>query len=149
MAKFRFNLQMLLQHREDIEQDARDELMRRSFRLQSEQQNLEELKIKSKTTAHEMAAKQGENLAHGELGEYRLYLKRLLVETENSEKSIVKLRAAVEEQKRAVIEASKKRKTLSSLRDKREKVFNIEQEKSWQKEMDDLVVVRYKSGRQP
>ena len=145
MARFRFNLQTILQHRESLEQNARDELMLRSFRLQSEQRKLHELQEKSSMTAAEMAVRQQENQMHGELIDYRLYLERLRVEMENSQKHIVRLRAEVEEQKKVVVEASRKRKTLSSMRDKKEKAFNIEQEKIWQKEMDDLVVVRYKN----
>ena len=145
MARFRFNLQTILQYREGLEQNARDELMLRSFRLQSEQRKLHELQEKSSMTAAEMAVKQHENQMHGELIDYRLYLDRLRVEMENSQKNIVRLRTEVEEQKKVVVEASRKRKTLSSMRDKKEKAFNIEQEKTWQKEMDDLVVVRHKS----
>ena len=145
MARFRFNLQTILQHRESLEQNARDELMLRSFRLQSEQRKLHELREKSSMTATEMAVRQQENQMHGELIDYRLYLERLRVEMENSQKHIAQLRTEVEEQKKVVVEASRKRKTLSSMRDKKEKAFNIEQEKTWQKEMDDLVVVRYKN----
>ncbi|MDR1728755.1 MAG: flagellar export protein FliJ [Acidobacteriota bacterium] len=144
MGRFRFNLQTLLQHREDQEQTARDELLRRSFRVQSEMRRLDELRAKAKATAEEMVARQAENLPHGELDGYRLYLDRLRAETGVCEENLARLRMEVEEQKKAVVEASKRRKTISSLREKKEKAFTLEQEKAWQKEMDDLVVVRYK-----
>jgi len=42
-----------------------------------------------------------------------------------------------------LVEASKKRKTLSSLRDKKEKEFKLALEKTFQKEIDDIVVLRH------
>jgi len=146
MAKFHFNLQTLLQHREDREQEARDELMRRSYRLQSEQHNLDELQRKfNETAAEEVAARDTDEFCDYRMY-YRLYQDRLRLEIDACEKKLAQLRAQVEEQKTTVVEASKKRKTLSSLREKRQKEFDIGQEKAWQKEMDDLEVVRYKSG---
>ena len=144
MAKFRFSLQALLRRREDAEQVARDEMMLRVSRQQQEQQKLDDLKNRRAENAAEMAAKQLDNTAYGELVYYRMYLDRLDSEIDNSQRRLVRLRAEVEVQRRVLVEASKKRKTLTSLRDKKEKEFNMAMEKAFQKEVDDIVVIRHK-----
>ena len=144
MAKFRFSLQTLLRRREDAEQLARDEMMLRMSRQQQEQKKLDDFKNRRAETAEEMAAKQLDNKAYGELIYYRMYLDRLDMEIENSHRRLVRLRAEVEVQRKVLVEASKKRKTLTSLREKKEKAFNRELEKTFQKEIDELVVLRHK-----
>jgi flagellar export protein FliJ len=144
MAKFRFSLQALLRRREDAEQAARDEMLLRVSRQQQEQQKLDDLKSRRIENAAEMAAKQLDNTAYGELIYYRMYLDRLDMEIDNSQRRLVRLRAEVEIQRKVLIEASKKRKTLTSLREKKEKEFNLAVEKAFQKEIDDIVVIRHK-----
>ena len=146
MAKFRFSLQTLLRYREDAEQAARDEMMMRVSRQQQEQQKLDDLRSRRIETAKEMAVKQMEDTAYGELIYYRMYLDRLDYEIENSNRRLVRLRAEVEIQRKLLVEASKKRKTLTSLRDKKEKEFKLAMEKTFQKEIDDIVVLRHKGN---
>jgi len=143
MAKFRFSLQALLRRREDAEQAARDEMMLRVSRQQQEQNKLAALKTCRAENAAEMAEKQQDNTAYGELIYYRMYLDRLDQEIENSHRRLVRLSAEVEVQRKALVEASKKRKTLTTLRDKRYKEFNQALEKVFQKEIDDIVVLRH------
>ena len=144
MAKFRFSLQTLLRYREDAEQAARDEMMMRVARQQQEQQKLDGLRNRRIETSREMVEKQMQNEAYNELIYYRMYLDRLDYEIENSQKRLVRLKAEVELQRRILVEASKKRKTLTSLRDKKKKEFNLEQERIFQKEIDEIVVLRHK-----
>jgi len=144
MAKFRFSLQALLRRREDVEQAARDEMMLRVSRQQQEQQKLDELKSRRVETSAEMAEKQLEDTAYGELIYYRMYLDRLDYEIENSQRRLVRLRAEAEVQRKVLVEASKKRKILTSLRDKKEKEFKLELEKTFQREIDEIVVLRHK-----
>jgi flagellar export protein FliJ len=49
----------------------------------------------------------------------------------------------VEIQRKVLVEASKKRKTLTTLRDKKLKEFHLALEKTFQKEIDDLVILRH------
>jgi flagellar FliJ protein len=144
MAKFRFSLQALLRRREDAEQAARDEMMLRVSRQQMEQQKLDDFKRRRAENAAEMAVKQLDNTAYGELIYYRMYLDRLDSEIDNSHRRLVRLKAEVELQRGVLVEASKKRKTLTTLRDKKEKEFNRAMEKAFQKEIDDIVVIRHK-----
>jgi len=73
-----------------------------------------------------------------------MYLDRLDYEIENSHRRLVRLKAEVELQRKVLVEASKKRKTLTSLRDKKVKEFNVAMDRTFQKEIDDIVVLRHK-----
>jgi flagellar protein FliJ len=136
-------LETLLRHREDIEQKERDELFRRTYKYQIEVQKRNELTVKFQETMKELSLKRSENTPHNELDFFHLYLNRLTHEIRESEKRLSQLQAEVQSQKEAVIEATKKKKTLSTMREKKEREFIAEADKQEQKEVDELVVTRY------
>ena len=145
MPRFQFNLETLLRHREEIEQKEKDELLRLTYQYQTELNHRYGLSLKFRDTMEELSLKRSENRENQELNLYYLYLNRLTLEIGQSEKRLAELQAQVQAQKEAVIEASKKRKALTSLRSKREKEFAAAVEKQEQKEVDDLVITRYGS----
>ncbi len=143
MARFIYNLETLLRHREEIEQKEREALYRLNYKYQTELRIRENLDARYRETMKELALKRIENAAHPELNWYYLYLNRLALEVEESEKRLIRLRSEVEAQKEVVIEASKKRKTLSAMKAKKEREFSAAQEKKEQKDIDEMVVTRY------
>ena len=132
-----------MRHREDIEQREKEELLRLTYKYQIEVSNRNGLIAKYQETTKEIARKYAANANDPELNWFYLYLNRLTSEINECEIRLAKLQSEVQAQKDAVIEASKKRKTLASLKTKREKEFIYEMEKREQKEIDDLVVTRY------
>jgi flagellar export protein FliJ len=146
LARFLFTLETLLRHREDVEQKEKDELFRLNYKYQTELRHRDDLILKLERTMAELSHKRLENPGHEELNWFDLYLNRLNHEIKQSNKSLAQLNAEVEAQKMTVIEASKKRKILASLRSKKEKEFVEAMEKLEQKEVDDLVVTRFGSG---
>jgi flagellar protein FliJ len=143
LPKFRFSLETLLRHREDIEQREKEELLRLTYKYQIEVSNRNGLNARYQETTKEITEKSSVNANDPELNWFYLYLNRLTHEIKECEVRLAKLQSEVQTQKEAVIEASKKRKTLASLKTKREKEFIFEMEKQEQKEIDDLVVTRY------
>jgi flagellar export protein FliJ len=144
LPKFLFSLETLLRHREDIEQKERDELLRLTYQYHTELRHHGELTVKFRETMKELSGKRSANSEHKELDWYYLYLNRLTHEIAESEKRLTQLQSEVQAQKEVVIEAGKKRKVLASLKSKRQKEFAFEMEKQEQKEIDDIVVTRYK-----
>lgn len=143
MPKFRFNLETLLRHREDIEQRERDELFRLNYKHQTELRHRDDLSLKFRETMNELAERRMQLTDHLELNWFYLYMNRLTHEIEESEKRLAQLNAEVQKQKEIVIEASKKKKVLSSLKDKKQREFVTEMEKQEQKDIDELVVTRF------
>lgn len=143
MAKFLFSLETLLRHRENIEQRERDALLRLTYKYQMEQHNREELSARMQETLNELSIKRNENPANPELNYFYLYINRLIYEVERCEKRLLALQSEIQAQKEVVLEASKKKKTLATMKAKKEKEFLFVQEKQEQKEVDELVVTRY------
>ena len=152
LPKFKFNLQTLLRHREDIEQREKDALLRLNYKYQVETNNRNGLAERFQETMKEIGLKCANNAIDREINWFYLYINRLNHEIKECEQRLAKLQSEIHAQKEIVIEASKKRKTLASLRTKKEKAFTFAMEKREQKEIDELVVMRYtttESGRQP
>jgi flagellar export protein FliJ len=147
LPRFLFSLETLLRHREGIEQREQDELFRLNYRHQTELRHRDDLNLKFRETMNELALKQMEHSDHQELNWFYLYINRLTREIGESEKRIAQLEIEVQAQKEVVIEASKKRKVLASLRSKKEKEFVLATEKQEQKDVDDLVITRF-TGRE-
>ena len=143
MPKFIFNLETLLRHRKNLEQRERDALLRLNYKYQMEMDTRNSLAARFQETMNGIAQKCENNSIDDELSWFYLYLNRLTQEIKECEKRLAQLKSEIEAQKEAVIDASKKRKTLVSMRAKREKEFIVAQEKQEQKEVDDLVVTRY------
>lgn len=148
MAKFKFSLQVLLKHREDIEQRERDSLLRITYSYQIALRRRDALQRKRRDTMLQLSLKQTENPEAGDLEWFRLYMNRLAHEIEENKKLLVKLNSEVRAQKEIVVEAVKKRKVISILRAKREKEFNIALDKKEQKEVEEWVTARYAAKRQ-
>lgn len=106
------------------------------------------LQEKQRETKQKLSRTEAENPEAGDLEWFRLYLNRLSHEIEENEKELKKLNSRVQEQKKAVIEAVKKRKVISTLKAKKEKEFNIALDKKEQKEVEEWVATRYAAGRQ-
>ena len=147
MPRFKFSLETVLRHRETLEQNEKDELFRRLYRFQTELGCRNELNARLTENVNELSLKRSVNVDHNELNWHYLYIDRLTLEIKQSEKRLAELDKQVQVQKEAVIEATKKRKTISSLKSKREKEFIFEVERQEQKDIDDLVVTRYAAKR--
>jgi flagellar FliJ protein len=143
VKKFQFTLETLLQYREQIEQRERDELSRISYKYQKELQHKELLCSSRQVTVHELAMKHAENSSLAELSWFYLYIDRLNYEIGESEKRLLQLESELKAQKEVVIEASKKTKTLSTMKAKKEKEFLFAVDKQEQKDIDEIVVTRF------
>jgi flagellar export protein FliJ len=148
LANFRFSLEVLLKHREDIEQKERDALFRMTYAYQVALRDRDLLEQKRRETMKELSRNQSENKNLQETDWFHLYLKRLLHEIEESEKRLTKLNAEIQAQKEIVIDASKKKKVLSTLKSKQEKEFILALDKKEQKEVEDWIATRYAVERQ-
>jgi flagellar protein FliJ len=145
LAKFQFGLETLLQYREDVEQKERDELFRRDYKYQVEIQKRNELTVKFREIMAELSQKRSENASHMELDFFYRYLNRLTLEIEENGKRLSQLQSEVQLQKEAVIEATKKKKTLAVMREKKQREFLAAADSREQNDVDELVVTRYAS----
>ncbi len=143
MKRFAFRLETLLRHRKNLEEKERNELVRMASLLQKKCEQLQLLQDKTHATLHELAGKKIAYAEHVEIGWFYTYLDRLKHEMEQCRQSIAQLKQEIEDQKSLVIEASKRRKVLDTLKTRKEKEFSAAAEKEEQKAVDEIVVIRF------
>ncbi len=143
MKKFLFKLETLLQYRVNIEEKERLALSRLNFTLQTEINQRDRLRsIEQETLAQLTRVRSG---AGDEIESrwYYPYLDRLRLEIERSNIRIASLEKEISAQKIVVVESSKKRKVLDTLKTKKVKEFTAAVEKQEQKAVDEIVVTRF------
>jgi flagellar FliJ protein len=143
MKRFFFSLENLLLHRTNIEEKERILLSRIHFNLQAEHEQRESLKRKTEETVLELARKRAENAEQEEIGCFYPYLERLRYESEQCEKRIDQLQKDFDAQKVKVIEASKNRKLIDTLKRRRKGEYLEACDREEQKEIDEMVVSRF------
>jgi flagellar protein FliJ len=143
MKRFRFNLATLLRHRVSLEEKERVELSNVRYRHQTQQNHHKSLQSKLRETLVELTEKRTASTDHQELTWYYLYIDRLHLEIKQSGRKLAQLEQELEKQRTRVIEATKNRKVLDTLKVKKEKEHNLTMDRMEQKAIDDLVVIRY------
>lgn len=118
-------------------------MLRLWFEYQTEMRNRADLNVKRHQTMSQIVRMQTENQDQKELAWFYLYLNRLTLEINECEKSLLKLESEIQIQKEVLLEASKKRKTLSSMKARQKKDFIRDLERQEQREVDELVVSRF------
>ncbi len=131
-----------------MEQRERDALFHLLNQYQIELRSRDILNLKRQDTLKELALKQEENPASKELCLFYPYLNRLAHEIEECEKRLSQLELEIQAQKKIVVEASKKTKTLATMKAKKKKEYILGVEKQEQKEVDDLAVRQFAAKEQ-
>jgi flagellar FliJ protein len=143
MKKFAFRLETLLHYRKNLEEKEQAVLFQLFSRLQRESNHLQDLQEKHQETLEELTQMRAEGAVYGETTWFYLYLDRLRFEMRRSSERIRQLEQDIQEQKAVLVEASKKKKILDSLKTKEKKAFISALDKQEQKAVDEIVVIRF------
>jgi flagellar FliJ protein len=143
MKRFAFRLETVLRHRKNLEEKERNELFRLVALLNQQCDQLKKLQHRSDETLLELAEKKLENFEHAEIGWFYTYLDHLRREMDKCRKKIAQLEEQIQKQKMALVEASKRKKILDTLKAKKEKEYVSGVEKVEQKAVDEIVVIRF------
>ena len=143
MKKFAFRLETLLHYRKNLEEKEQAVLFQLSSRLRRESNHLQDLQAKHQETLVELTRMRAECAAYGETSWFYLYLDRLRFEMRRSSERIRQLEKDIQEQKAVLIEASKRKKVLDSLKTKEKKAYDSALDKQEQKAVDEIVVLRF------
>jgi flagellar FliJ protein len=143
MKKFAFRLETLLRFRKNLEEKEQAALFQLVAMHQRESSHLEDLQRKQQEILVELGEQRSAGAGYGETTWFYLYLDRLRTELRRSAERINRLEHDIQEQKAILIEASKKKKILDSLKNRQQKAHVVSEEKEEQKTVDDLVVIRF------
>jgi len=143
VKKFIFRLETLRLHRRNLEERERTRFSMVRGELLAEQANLQKLQTKHQETRSDLASNKAGDCNAGEIDLCCRFLNRLDREIANSTRRLAQLELQVEKQKQSMIEASRDRKMIENLREKREKEFEVALERGERKAVDEMVVTRF------
>ncbi len=138
--RFRFRFETLLRLRRQEEEMIRHELAQAMAEWEQLTEKITRARLELK---EEMERLKGNLLWAQEVQDLGLGLDSRLANIEILEEARRQLARKIEETRERLIEASKRRKILERLRERDLLAFRKEQEALWQKEIDELVVLRH------
>lgn len=145
MPRFQFSLETVLKHRRNIEEREQAKLGSIHCQLQAATRHMEDLRSLQDATLRELATKKVDRIDAAELGWYYTYLDRLAGEMETAGRTIAGLNRQMDEQRTVLIEASRNKKVLDRLREKKMKQHHAAQDRDEQKAVEEFVVTHFGS----
>lgn len=134
--KFRFTLQALLEHRQRLEDDAKNIWLSEQakvLQLEEEHRRIGQEVLRSRDLRGAWQYSSGEDLMNRQF-----LFEHSLSQLEKARQAMEAQRKIVAEKREAMIFASKERKAMEILRDKQKEEFQREQNKKEQKFLDEL-----------
>ncbi|WP_456433513.1 flagellar export protein FliJ [Thermosulfuriphilus sp.] len=138
--RFRFRFETLLRLRRQEEEMIRNELARAMVDWERLTEEITAARIKLQ---EEMKGLAGSVLTAAEMADIGFDLESSFNQIEILEGQRQELAHRIEQIRQRLIEASKRRKILERLREKDFSAFRRELEAQWQKEIDELVILRH------
>lgn len=150
MAAFNFRLQRVLHYKQQVEGQKKQELFHLLKIFHEEEKVLHRLNELLLQKLSEFETKQEGDLDILELLFYSSYVARVNREIEEQQKKLVELSKRIEKKREEVIVASRERRVLEQLREKKYKEFLREEGRREQKFLDEIgnnAYVRNMEGR--
>ena len=148
MKKFQFRLQTVLEMRKKVLEQKQLELAKIVQELNFQIDHRENLIATEEKARYTLENKYmvGE-INIDQISNYKHYLVQLMLDIKKTEDKINNISKIVKIKQAEVQEAYKKVKILEKLKEKQEKEFYTTVDKMFDKEIDDLAITRYESGR--
>ena len=138
---FRFNLETLLKYRTMIEEKAVLEFSEKVRILEKEKGVLEGSSRQRGTMMMQFLESKGGDLSAADISTFFSYLHELKRKEQEQEAVVRRSAAEVEQKRKALVEAMKKRKVMETLRDKRYQAYRADQGLREFKELDEMGVI--------
>jgi flagellar FliJ protein len=140
---YTFNLQIVLDHRQYIEDNLKKELAGIKQQVARAQQRLDEMERKEMETAAVLKDEQSKGLSSDGVIAYHAYLKRLADRMERQQATLGKLKDAESEKQNELLEAIKRRQILEKLKEQGLDRYNRAMLKKEMELIDELAVNRF------
>lgn len=149
MARFIFSLQNLLDIKEKIEEQEKNNYSQANLRLQEALEELEMLKKRHLDAQEILRNVMREVLDVQQIRSREDAVDILKMFVDNQQQIVYQREQELEEARERLNEAMKERKTFEKLRERAFQEFMIEENRKEQKEIDELVSYRFGSGVVP
>lgn len=144
---FRFNLETLLKYRAMIEEKAVLEFSEKVRDLEREREVLEEIGRRRGTVMLQFLERQRGDLSAGDISVFVSFLHELKRKQQEQDAVVRHCSAEVEQKRRALVEAMKKRKVMETLREKKFQAYRSERGLREFKELDEIGVIGHGKKR--
>ncbi len=143
MKKFKFRLEKVLEHKIRLFDLAEEEYLVEVRVLRAEEEKLEKIKADYRHSMQVLVERTKQKFTIKELAVHYKYLFHLKREMKNQVDVVVKQEKVVDAKRTRLIEASKEKKVLERLKDKRHRTYVYHVEKDEQKMMDDITNAKF------
>lgn len=140
---YRFNLEALLQHRKFIEESKQKDLSLVQLEFDQEQKCLSILLKKQIDLADEFRIRQNSSMQPQEIVMYRTYTSRLINEIDIQQKKVQESEKKVNIARDQLLSATKDRKIMETLKEKKKKEFIQKVNKREQILINEAAVIRF------
>ena len=143
---FRFTLESVLRLREDAIEKAKDQLAVEMVQLNQAQQQVNEVNARIEQAREAFRESMSNGTDSGLVVQLRQFMVSLEMERENRQRILDGYQSRVEACRKALLSARRKLDTIESIRVRRQKEYELNEQKEAQKQLDELVVQRIGDG---
>jgi flagellar FliJ protein len=148
MKKFRFRLQKVMEYKEEIEKQRKLDLSKAKQRLYDEEEKLKRLQYQDSAYRKQIQEKgKAERIDPREMDLYYQYLKALHVQMKHQNGCIIEAKEVMEEKRKILLEATKERKILEKLKEKKHVEYNSDTARRERFVLDDVTSTAFARRR--
>ena len=146
MAKFIFSMQNLLEMKEKLEEQEKNNYSQANLRLLEAEEELQMLQDRLREAQEKLRAEMSSDLDVRKIRRRENAVEIIKMYVRQQELVVIQRRKDLEIARQRLNEAMKERKTYEKLREKAFEEFRLEENRKEQKEVDELVSYRYGVG---
>lgn len=139
MKKFSFSLERVLNYKEQVEQNVRNEHAQAVRKVRDKEQQIEELEHQFDSDKCGLEEMKVGTVSAARMQEYSSYLEVLIHRITAEKGNLKKLKIEEEEKRSRVIEAKKEASSIQMLKDKKKREYDAEVAKAEEKEIEEFV----------
>ncbi|MFQ5455222.1 MAG: flagellar export protein FliJ [Nitrospirota bacterium] len=143
MKKPKFQLESLLSHKKQQEEDVQREHLLIKDSLMREEHRLSTLEYLREKSIIELQEKEDTDITLREIGLYYTFLSQISQEIENQKDVLENIKNRYEENRKELLELFKDKRSLEILKEREERLFKKEFIKREQKKTDDIAGKKY------
>ncbi len=148
MKKFRFTLERVLDYKEQVEQNLRNEHGQAVREVKEQEQKIGELEVGFQSFREQIEDVKKTEISSARLLSYSGYLSTLIGKIASEKEELARRKKEEERRRELVIEAKKETSSIQMLKDKKRREYDALAAKEQEREVEEFVSNRSIAGRQ-
>jgi len=144
--RFTYPLQALLNWKRSLEDYSQLKLAAMATRLKAQEEEIEKLTLKRLSNEQKLEEKAGQGILAGEFALYRQFGEESRKELLSQEERKRNILQEIDRERGKLVALTKEKKILERLKEKQFQKFRYETERSDQKAIDEITILKYQPG---